>query len=163
MFYALLINWVIYLLYSLLKLPSFSQSFALKSSSLYFFCLFPQNRRRPHGYQWGMRDKFEIRLVTSSIEARQSSTFRGKGSEGRNVTRDSAWSCFKSPTWSLSCHICVENIDMSNACSVMDSSVSMSPYRPRLVNSVSSGALDPSGSFNILPPSFPGFQKLHLI
>ena len=63
-------------------------------------------------------------------------------------------------------HICAESLGLSHECSLVGSSASMSPYGPRLVDSLDfffCGILCLSSSFNPSSPSSTRFPKLHLM
>ena len=103
---------------------------------------------------------------SSSIVARHGSPVRGKGSKGRcSQTLLLLWESHMK-TQLQNCYLCTEGLGTFHTCSLVGSSVSVSPYGARLVDSVrfSCGILDHFGSCNSsLPHPSIGRPKLHSI
>ena len=94
----------------------------------------------PLGYHHTLGQQVAAGLsISSPTEARQGSPAGERGSNVRQQIRDSSPSSYLRTymkTKLHTCHKCVRGLGSAPACSLLGGSVSMSPHRPRVVDSV---------------------------
>lgn len=120
----------------------------------------PQKREASHGYQPDLTCQIIVRLgASSSVEVRQSNPVRGKGSKGRQQSQRQVQllllGVLHENQAAYVLHMCRGTRPVPCVC---DSSVSVSPYGPRLVDPI--GFLVVSFSPFSPCPSI-GLSKLH--